>query len=72
VQVRAAPVQTIGTHGVIDVATVDVTTAKGGGGDMWGGASRVKAEVVTVDGASMCFSSWVQTDYKPYVNRTGE
>jgi hypothetical protein len=36
-------------HGIVDVAAMDVTTAKAGGGrNMWVGASGTAAEVATV------------------------
>jgi hypothetical protein len=47
---RAAPALAIATHGVVDIAALDVMpTKKSGGGDMWVGASSTKAEVATVD-----------------------
>jgi hypothetical protein len=50
VPTRAAPALAIATHGVVDVAALDVTTTKtGGGADIWVVASSAKAEVATVD-----------------------
>jgi hypothetical protein len=47
---RAASAQTIATHGMVDVAALDVTPTKtSGGGDMRVGPSSAKAEVATVD-----------------------
>jgi hypothetical protein len=48
-----ASTQAIAT-GLVDVAAVDVMTAKAaGGGEMWVGASGVKVEVGTIDGVTM-------------------
>jgi hypothetical protein len=50
VPTQAAPTQAIATHGVVNVAALDVTTIKTcGGGDMWVDASSYKAEVASVD-----------------------
>jgi hypothetical protein len=53
VLMQVAPAQAIAAHGVVDIAALDVTTAKaGGGGDMWVGASggcHFKSEMATVD-----------------------
>jgi hypothetical protein len=47
---RAAPAQAIATHGVVDIAGLDVTSTKTSSGrDMWVGASSAKAEMATVD-----------------------
>jgi hypothetical protein len=47
---RVALAQAIATHGMVDVAALQVATAKaGGGGDMWVGHSGANAEVATVD-----------------------
>jgi hypothetical protein len=50
VPTRAAPAEAIATHGVVDVAALDVTTTKASGsGYMRIGAGCTKAEVATVD-----------------------
>jgi hypothetical protein len=47
---RSAAAKAIAAHGVVDVAALDMTTAKAsGGGDMQIGARSAKAEVATVD-----------------------
>jgi hypothetical protein len=47
---RPAPTQVIATHGVVDVAALDVTNATvGDGGDMWVDTSDAKAEVAIVE-----------------------
>jgi hypothetical protein len=47
---RVAAAQAIETHGVVDIAALDVTPTKTSGGrDMWVGASGAKTEVATVD-----------------------
>jgi hypothetical protein len=47
---RASAAEAIADHGVVDVAALDVTSTKaGGGGDMRVGASCAMAEVETVD-----------------------
>jgi hypothetical protein len=49
VPTRAAPSEAIATHGLVDVAALDVTTTKASGnGDMRIGAGCTKAEVATV------------------------
>jgi hypothetical protein len=49
VPTQAAPAQAIPTHGLADVADLDVTTAKAGGGGTWVVSSGAKAGVATVD-----------------------
>jgi hypothetical protein len=50
----AAPAQEIATDGMVDIAAVDLMTAKaGGGGDMWVGANGTKAEVATSDAVAI-------------------
>jgi hypothetical protein len=45
-----ASTQVIASQTVVDVAALDVTTAKAlGGADMWGGASGAKMELIVVD-----------------------
>jgi hypothetical protein len=47
---QSAPAQAITTHGMFDIATLDVNiTRTSVGGDVWVGASSAKAEVATVD-----------------------
>jgi hypothetical protein len=47
---REASSQVLATHGVNDIAALDVTTKKpSGGGNMWVAASSAKVEVATVD-----------------------
>jgi hypothetical protein len=44
------PAQTIATHGVVNVATLDVRNGKaGGGGNMWVGTSGAMANMATSD-----------------------
>jgi hypothetical protein len=51
---RAVPTQAIATHGLVDVAALDITNAiVGGDGDMWGGASGTRAVVRPVDEVSI-------------------
>jgi hypothetical protein len=46
---RAAAVEGIAAHGVVDVAALDVTTTKAsGGGDVRVGASCSKAQVASI------------------------
>jgi hypothetical protein len=50
VPMRAAPAQTIASHVVVDVASLDVRSTKAGRGwDMLAGASGAKEEAATVD-----------------------